>query len=97
MYLSEDGEWVDVLSKPPLFPTLLDLYPMIDDFTRGKILELDKLQEDISLIFRYRSNWTYGVGYSKSTSGTPMTLSEFYVEVSRIITTTNWFYRIWEM
>ena len=98
-YLSRDWEWESILLAPgnerydpapgvcwdPLFPNCFDLHPTIDDFTRSKILEIDKLPEQVSLIFRYRGNWYYGVGYSKEVLGQPMTLSEFYAEVARIV------------
>jgi len=100
LYLNNDGEWESVLLASingpripdagrvrlaPMFPTCFDLHPTIDDFVRGKIQELDESEDQVSLVFRYRGNWCYGVGYSKETSGKPMTLSEFYVEISRIM------------
>ena len=100
LYLNEDGEWNPApqasINKPwvrvrdgyrrePLFPTRFDLIPTIDDYVRSKIQELDGLQAQVSLIFRYYNNWCYGIGYSKEILGKPMTLPEFYAEISQVI------------
>ena len=100
LYLTEDGKWEPVtqasINKPwirvrdgyrrePIFPTSFDLIPTIDDYVRSKIQELDGSQEQVSLVLRYYGNWCYGVGYSKEVLGKPMTLSEFYIEISRVL------------
>jgi hypothetical protein len=87
-FLNVEGQWEDVLyygDRGGLFPSVFDLHPTIDDFVRGKLLELDSSQVQLSLIFRYRKNWCYGVGYREGVIGVPMNLARFYSCVSFIV------------
>jgi hypothetical protein len=88
LFLNVEGQWEAVRSygdQRGLFPSAFDLHPTIDDFVRGKILELDASQLQVSLIFRYRPNWCYGVGYREGVIGVPMNLVGFYSRVSQIV------------
>jgi hypothetical protein len=88
LFLSVEGQWEDVLyygDQGGLFPNAFDLHPAIDDFVRGKILELDTSEKQVSLIFRYRTNWCYGVGYREGVLGVPMNLVGFYSRISQIV------------
>lgn len=78
--LQSEGENI----RDPLFPTWFDLYPEIDSFVKGKISELNETKDGISLLFKYRSNFTYGVGYTTDILGKLMTINEFYSEITNI-------------
>ena len=83
--LQSEGESI----RDPLFPTAFDLYPTIDPFTRKKITELNESKDEVSLLFKCRSNNTYGIGYTTEILGKPMTINEFYFEVTKITNKFN--------